>query len=665
MVAVHDGFYGCGTGAGYANRGFLDALITLLPPGVRLVVLPVWLSERSHERHPEWHASARRLLSRVNAKVLPVDNGTGGRDRWGGLANFRRLAVHTAQRIRELPSAGSLLVIAFDVPFLGLAAELPPAVRERTVLVPRSSGLLHTPWDHARIRWERNALQTDGTRIGAISGYMDAHLRADYGVPRSAMVSLRDGLSHREWPRYQRRPSAFPGLPPEFLLSMGRAQPYKGFDDLLDALALLRADGSPVPPLVLAASDESPETTGYQQALVARLRELDLPVTLLSRFRPQVADLLGHPGLRGVVVPSRVEPFGRIPLEAFAAGAAPVITTTAGGLAEQVTDGVTGFLCPPSSPARLGDALRRALALDPAERARMRRRGFHRAVHAHDHVDAVRRFVSHVAPWLELPDPDGRLRLLGTTAPPRPAGRSVSTVPPVKVPIGLQARHWNTVEPQRLVLVVAHHVTSLLRLLDVVTVFDSDPRIQVVFSWNGSDPFRHGLHRFLDELGVVTIPWHQAIDTRFDLAIAANFGGLTELDAPIVILPHGAGYAKYSPGARSPEPGARSPEPGTRNPEPGTRNPEPGTRNPEPGTRNPEPGTRSASVPSGCSTTAVPSRIRWSSPTKTSCRCSRPAPPPPCPPRSSPGIRASTGCCAARTCVRATARRWASAPARS
>jgi glycosyltransferase involved in cell wall biosynthesis len=37
---------------------------------------------------------------------------------------------------------------------------------------------------------------------------------------------------------------------------------------------------------------------------------------------------------------SRAEPFGRIPLEAYAAGASPVIATTAGGLAEIVTSDI-------------------------------------------------------------------------------------------------------------------------------------------------------------------------------------------------------------------------------------------------------------------------------------------------------------------------------------
>ncbi len=132
------------------------------------------------------------------------------------------------------------------------------------------------------------------------------------------------------------------------------------------------------------------------------------------------------------------------------------------------------------------------------------------------------------------------------------------STPSVKVPVGLQARHWYTIRPERTVLVVAHHVTSLLRLVDMLTVFDSDTRVQVVFSWNGSDPFIHGIDECLQQLGAMVIPWHQAINTEFDLAIAANHGGLTEISAELVILSHGAGYTKNSPGDRRPETGDRT-----------------------------------------------------------------------------------------------------------
>jgi hypothetical protein len=43
VVPMHDGFYGCGTGAGRSNRAFLRILTGQMADGLRLAVLPVWL----------------------------------------------------------------------------------------------------------------------------------------------------------------------------------------------------------------------------------------------------------------------------------------------------------------------------------------------------------------------------------------------------------------------------------------------------------------------------------------------------------------------------------------------------------------------------------------------------------------------------------------------
>ncbi|NED78874.1 glycosyl transferase, partial [Streptomyces sp. SID11233] len=62
-----------------------------------------------------------------------------------------------------------------------------------------------------------------------------------------------NGLIRRELTR----PRELPPLPfrarPGFLLAMGRAVPTKGFDDLLDALHLLKERGVRTPHLLLAA----------------------------------------------------------------------------------------------------------------------------------------------------------------------------------------------------------------------------------------------------------------------------------------------------------------------------------------------------------------------------------------------------------------------------
>ena len=404
VVAVHDGFYGSGTGAGFANNAFLRTLIGLLDPGVHLVVMPVRLVERSPEYQAGWHQQSLDLCEPVGATVLPADNGTDGMVRFGGVDAFRRLGVSAAQALREqvLPEADEIAVICFDVPFLSLPALLPERVRRSFVLVPRSTGLLHDPAGADRVAFEREGfeyLAGAGGRIAAISSYMRDHLVNDYGVTQDSSIPLADGLAPDEWkPR-----AAEPGLLPVaaeagFVFALGRATPYKGWDDLVDALALLRRRGS-VPHAVLAAVTDQPGVTDYQRHLAGRIEKLGVDATLLTRFNAAYRDLLTHPALRAAVVPSRTEPFGRVPLEAYAAGATAVVATTAGGLAEQVIDGVTGFTAAPGDPAALADALGRALALCPAERDSMRIAAYEFARNRFDHEQAVRRFFAQVAPW--------------------------------------------------------------------------------------------------------------------------------------------------------------------------------------------------------------------------------------------------------------------------
>lgn len=69
-----------------------------------------------------------------------------------------------------------------------------------------------------------------------------------------------------------------------------------------------------------------------------------------------------------LVHPCDIEPFGRVAIEAMAAGT-PVIGTTSGGIAETVIDSVTGLLVAPNDPAALAAAARRLI-----EDADLRRR---------------------------------------------------------------------------------------------------------------------------------------------------------------------------------------------------------------------------------------------------------------------------------------------------
>jgi hypothetical protein len=115
------------------------------------------------------------------------------------------------------------------------------------------------------------------------------------------------------------------------------------------------------------------------------------------------------------------------------------------------------------------------------------------------------------------------------------------------VPIGPDAELWTTRPYRRAVLVVVHTITSGQRLMDVARLIGTDPRVQVVFT-AAPDVFGAGVDDFLQATGGVVVPWLQATQTKFDLALAAGYGSIGQLHSPLVVMPHGAGYGKLPSG---------------------------------------------------------------------------------------------------------------------
>lgn len=111
------------------------------------------------------------------------------------------------------------------------------------------------------------------------------------------------------------------------------------------------------------------------------------------------------------------------------------------------------------------------------------------------------------------------------------------------VPVGINADRWVTRRNCRTVLAVGHTVTSCERLLEAVELLESDWRVQVVWT-QAPDAFGNGVADFLRSTGGVVLPWEQARRQSFDLALACAYGSLHQVHAPVVVMPHGAGYAK-------------------------------------------------------------------------------------------------------------------------
>ena len=159
-----------------------------------------------------------------------------------------------------------------------------------------------------------------------------------------------------------------PGRP--YILALGRVVPKKGFDLLLSAYAAVSEDRRHADLVVAGAGPALDDLERLADGLgVGR------QVHFVGRLsREEVAAAMS--GATLFVMPSRLEPFGIVVLEAWRAGV-PVVATTRGGAPEFVEDGKTGVLVDPFDTPAFAAALDSLLA-DPDRREAIGRAGAER-----------------------------------------------------------------------------------------------------------------------------------------------------------------------------------------------------------------------------------------------------------------------------------------------
>jgi glycosyltransferase involved in cell wall biosynthesis len=156
-------------------------------------------------------------------------------------------------------------------------------------------------------------------------------------------------------------------VPPPALrvISVGRLVPKKGFDVLIDAVALLVERGVELQ-LVIAGEDGDASRVVRERIVAAGLGDV---VTWLGPLSQ--AELFAQYRESSVfALACRITDDGdrdgipNVMMEAMAAGL-PVVSTRVSGIPELVTDGINGLLVEPESAVALADALWR-VAKDPA-----------------------------------------------------------------------------------------------------------------------------------------------------------------------------------------------------------------------------------------------------------------------------------------------------------
>jgi glycogen(starch) synthase len=156
-----------------------------------------------------------------------------------------------------------------------------------------------------------------------------------------------------------------------FVLGVGRVVEKKGFDLLLKAFERV-ASLHPDLGLVIGGNGPARDRLIAAAASAGLGDRVAFPGTL---SRSQVAWALDAASV--FVLPSRVEPFGIVVVEALRAGC-PTIVSSRGGATEIVRDGVNGIVADPCDTAALAQAIHRALS-DEGLAARLRHAGPTRA----------------------------------------------------------------------------------------------------------------------------------------------------------------------------------------------------------------------------------------------------------------------------------------------
>lgn len=214
------------------------------------------------------------------------------------------------------------------------------------------------------VSWQHNAFLKPSNRWLLRARRRAALLWVADSASVARLTEQRLGLPPERvltWPIFAADPAAPQARPwqpgaPLRLGSLGRLHPNKGYDLLVAALALLRADGfvAPVPFTITVAGEGGDERALATAATAAGLTDLS--------FAGFTADTRGFlAGLHAYLQPSRREGFCIAAHEAMGAGL-PVLGTATGEMAHTIEPGRSGWLVPPGDVPALAAALRDLLS---------------------------------------------------------------------------------------------------------------------------------------------------------------------------------------------------------------------------------------------------------------------------------------------------------------
>ncbi len=207
--------------------------------------------------------------------------------------------------------------------------------------------------------------------VVACSEGLRDEVTAEYQLDEDVVITIHNGVVVD---RITATCASEPEVPPHprpYLCSVGTFEHKKAHDVLLQGFQRVAEQ---IDPLDLVMIGRAGETSAATRALIEQLG-LTQRVRMIEDL-PHAQTLAFMGASEAFVLPSRVESFAMVLLEAGALGKA-VIATDICGVGELIEDGVHGALVPSEDPARLAAQILDLMASD------QRRAGLGRALRAH------------------------------------------------------------------------------------------------------------------------------------------------------------------------------------------------------------------------------------------------------------------------------------------
>ncbi len=191
------------------------------------------------------------------------------------------------------------------------------------------------------------------------------------GVPTEKVCTTPPGVDLELFqPQSQAASRAELGIAPDarVVLFVGRIDPIKGIDTLVDAaeIILSRSSTDPAPSFLIVGGnlDENGVPVGPLADIAESIARRGIARNVhLVGSQPQDRLPLFYSAADVVAVPSRYESFGLVAVEALACGT-PVVASRVGGLRITIDEGVSGILVKPQSPEALAGAIETILGDD-------------------------------------------------------------------------------------------------------------------------------------------------------------------------------------------------------------------------------------------------------------------------------------------------------------